>query len=332
MANAFEEDAETETDHESDLRLLRSAREHAALARHAAERAAQAGDNCAQAIGQLLGELQEHKVEDETAHGEISAHLNQVEHLAVHTNKTVTAISEKLRIAIAPLGTPGAFRPISEMESRKLSREPRGHQDRIEGHEAERCRDREGDQDRREHLDRRTLDRARSARTLPLDPLGNGDRGWSKDRGEREREMALALALAYRNLTGKAPDPNTLGMMAAQSYLESGHGQSMYNWNFGGIKGDGAPGTAGVVVLPTHEVVDGEDKIYHLRFRAYLSMLDGATDHVRLLLRYYPSALACAAQGDCQGYAEALKSHGYFTAPVETGQTRTGNFTPGTPP
>ena len=116
MANAFEEDAETETDHESDLRLLRSAREHAALARHAAERAAQAGDNCAQAIGQLLGELQEHKNEDETAHGEISAHLDQVEHLAVHTNKTVTAISEKLRIAIAPLGTPGAFRPISEMD------------------------------------------------------------------------------------------------------------------------------------------------------------------------------------------------------------------------
>lgn len=147
-----------------------------------------------------------------------------------------------------------------------------------------------------------------------------------------EKEMALALALAYRNLTGKAPDPNTLGMMAAQSYLESGHGQSMYNWNFGGIKGDGAPGTAGVVVLPTHEVVDGEDKIYHLRFRAYLSMLDGATDHVRLLLRYYPSALACAAQGDCQGYAEALKSHGYFTAPVENWTDSDGKFHSGYAP
>jgi hypothetical protein len=115
-------------------------------------------------------------------------------------------------------------------------------------------------------------------------------------------------------------------MIAAQSYLESGRGQSMYNWNFGGIKGDSAPGTAGVVRLLTHEVIDGEEKTYRLPFRAYLSILDGATDHVRVLLRGYSSALACAARGDCQGYAEALKARGYFTSPVENWTDENGKF------
>jgi flagellar protein FlgJ len=124
-------------------------------------------------------------------------------------------------------------------------------------------------------------------------------------------DLRAAICAGYEALVGHAPSPNLLGMITAQACLETGSGASMYNWNFGGIKGSGTDGT---VSLRTHEVIGGVDTVMRQNFRAYKTLADGATDFVRLIVTHYQNALPAAEAGDCTAYATALKARGYFTA------------------
>ena len=122
-------------------------------------------------------------------------------------------------------------------------------------------------------------------------------------------EMRAALERAETRLTGHA----LLDLVTAQASLETGSGRSMYNFNFGGIKGTSPSGMT--AVSGTHEW-EGNTR-YHTQahFRAYGSLDEGAQDYLSLLHRRYGGAIAAAEMGDVDGFAHALKARGYFTGP-----------------
>jgi hypothetical protein len=126
-------------------------------------------------------------------------------------------------------------------------------------------------------------------------------------------EIQAALSRAYTRVTGSAPSATTLRTLTAQAAVETGNGSSMYNFNFGGVKGAG-PGGLSARCL-THEVIGGKDLVVHQDFRAYSSLDEGALDYVTMMVHRFGGAMQVAATGDLDGFAHALKQAGYYTAP-----------------
>jgi hypothetical protein len=121
-----------------------------------------------------------------------------------------------------------------------------------------------------------------------------------------------AIGRAYQRVMGQAPSTSLLRSLTAQASLETGAGTSMYNYNFGGVKGVSPSGSSASCL--THEVVDGTDLTLHQGFRAYASVDEGAEDYVRVVVQKFGHALPAAAAGDLDGFAHALKQAGYYTA------------------
>jgi hypothetical protein len=128
-------------------------------------------------------------------------------------------------------------------------------------------------------------------------------------------QAASALSQAYTKLTGERPSSKTLAILTAQWAHETGRGASMYNYNFGGIKGAGPSGLS--VSQRTTEGFGATEQHITDRFRAYRSADEGALDYVHLLKSNYPKALDAARKGDAEGFVHALKARGYFTGNEE---------------
>lgn len=146
--------------------------------------------------------------------------------------------------------------------------------------------------------------RARSSQEVPL----------TRTVTSRE-EIRAALGRSFEAVMGEVPTPAALDLLSAQASLETGRGRSMYNFNFGGIKGTSPGGLT--TVARTHEWEGGTRYETHAHFRAYGSIDEGAQDFLSLLHRRYPDAVEAASRGEVDGYAHALKQHGYFTGPED---------------
>jgi Mannosyl-glycoprotein endo-beta-N-acetylglucosaminidase len=120
-----------------------------------------------------------------------------------------------------------------------------------------------------------------------------------------------ALRAAWENVTGEAPSAKTLALITAQWAHETGHGASMYNYNFAGIKGTGPSGLS--VAQHTKEGWGDTERRIVDNFRAYRTAEEGATDYVQLLARRFPDAVQGAKDGDPAAFVRGLKSRGYFT-------------------
>lgn len=99
-------------------------------------------------------------------------------------------------------------------------------------------------------------------------------------------QAAAALATAYRELTGTTPTPAVLALLVAQSALETGHWQSIHNFNFGNQKAHASYPM--IVQFRCSEIVDGVERFFdppdpHCRFRAYDNAAAGALDYVKVL-------------------------------------------------
>lgn len=125
-------------------------------------------------------------------------------------------------------------------------------------------------------------------------------------------EIRAALATAYRSIHGEAIPERMLDVLSAQACTETAHGASMYNFNFGGIKGASPEGFT--AKLRTREVLGGEEVTIRDGFRAYSSAAQGAKDYLNLLERRFPTALDAARSGDVDGFVTRLKAGRYFTA------------------
>lgn len=126
-------------------------------------------------------------------------------------------------------------------------------------------------------------------------------------------DIRAAISRAEQRLSGRSPSNSLVDLATAQACLETGSGRSMFNYNFGGIKGTSPSGMT--AVSATHEWEGTTRYRTQARFRAYNSLDEGAQDFLSLLHRRYAPAIAAAERGDVDGYAHALKAGGYFTGP-----------------
>lgn len=125
-------------------------------------------------------------------------------------------------------------------------------------------------------------------------------------------DLRNAIAKAYKTVTGKAASANVLDTLTAHASLETGSGGSMYNFNFGGIKGSSPTGE--IAQTRTKEVIDGKEIEIRDGFRAYHSLDEGALDYVKLMKGRFGRAVSKAESGDLDGFAHALKQANYYTA------------------
>jgi hypothetical protein len=116
-------------------------------------------------------------------------------------------------------------------------------------------------------------------------------------------------------VVGERPDEGTLAVLTAHWAHETGHGKSMLNFNFAGLKGTGPSGMSASYM--TREGWGDSEVRLNQTFRAYRSAREGAEDYVSLLARRYPGAVAAAAEGDATAFVGALKDGGYFTGNPE---------------
>ncbi|MFZ5894354.1 MAG: glucosaminidase domain-containing protein [Myxococcota bacterium] len=123
-----------------------------------------------------------------------------------------------------------------------------------------------------------------------------------------------ALRSAWQAVTGEVPSERTVRVLTAQWAHETGRGASMFNYNFGGIKGTGPSGLS--VAQRTREGYGANEITITDRFRAYQTAEEGATDYVRLLTKRFPEAAEAARQGDPAAFVRGLKQRGYFTGEV----------------
>jgi Mannosyl-glycoprotein endo-beta-N-acetylglucosaminidase len=124
-------------------------------------------------------------------------------------------------------------------------------------------------------------------------------------------QAAAALRNAWTRVTGQPPSEKTVAVLTAQWAHETGNGASMYNYNFGGIKGASPDGLS--VSQRTHEGFGASERTIMDRFRAYRTADDGANDYVKLIVNRFPEAAQSASQGDPAGFVQGLKQRGYFT-------------------
>jgi hypothetical protein len=141
-------------------------------------------------------------------------------------------------------------------------------------------------------------------------------------------DLRAAIARAHTRVTGQAPSPGLLDILTAHASLETASGAKMFNFNFGGIKGQSASGET--ARYKTHEVIDGKDTVVRDGFRAYGSLDEGAADYVRLMRGRFGAAVSAAQGGNVDGFAHALKQAGYYTADEHTYASALHSLTGGT--
>ncbi len=122
---------------------------------------------------------------------------------------------------------------------------------------------------------------------------------------------STALRGAWARVTGENADEKTVALLTAQWAHETAHGASMYNYNFGGIKGTGPSGLS--VEQRTKEGWGRHEHQIIDHFRAYETAESGAEDYVELLTQRFPEAVKAARDGDAEGFVHGLKQRGYFT-------------------
>jgi mannosyl-glycoprotein endo-beta-N-acetylglucosaminidase len=124
-------------------------------------------------------------------------------------------------------------------------------------------------------------------------------------------QAANAISQAWQERFGEPPSQGTLSILVAHWAHETGRGESMLNYNFGGIKGS-SPGGLSAAYKTREGFGENEQRIV-ARFRAYESATEGARDYVDLLARRYGDAVDNASREDAPGFVRALKAKGYFT-------------------
>ena len=124
-------------------------------------------------------------------------------------------------------------------------------------------------------------------------------------------QASTLIGDALEHVTGEKPKPETVAILTAQWAHETGHGASMFNYNFAGIKGTGPTGLS--VAQRTREGWGTSERTITDNFRAYRTAEEGARDYVSLLKSRFPGALDAAQTGDPAATVHALKQAGYFT-------------------
>jgi hypothetical protein len=137
-------------------------------------------------------------------------------------------------------------------------------------------------------------------------------------------EVADAIPIAFQRSEGKLPSLMTVAKLIAQSSLETGNYQHMWNYNFGNVKKRWSPDDGlSFTMFRCNEIINGKVAWFdppHLQthFRAFETAADGVADWQRLILkgtRYAPAkALLVDDAASGHDFAFKLGECGYYTA------------------
>ena len=139
------------------------------------------------------------------------------------------------------------------------------------------------------------------------------------------QQAAGYMITAWQSIhNGQNPPPGALNCLLAQWAIETGNGQSMFNYNFGGIKAVGA-GLRTSYNTTEGDVVAGTATHGAAYFQAYGNADEGARHFVRMITQgqnrgvyaQYLSDLANNPGAAGTNYAQGLASTGYFTGNVQ---------------
>lgn len=137
-------------------------------------------------------------------------------------------------------------------------------------------------------------------------------------------QVADAIPIAFQRSEGAAPSLKTIAKLLAQSSLETGNYQHMWNFNFGNVKKRWSPDDGSLFTMfRCNEIIGGKVEWFdppHLQthFRAFETAADGVADWQRLILkgaRYAPAkALLVDDHASGHDFAFKLGECGYYTA------------------
>jgi hypothetical protein len=125
-----------------------------------------------------------------------------------------------------------------------------------------------------------------------------------------ELDLALSLLDAHLQFFHGPAANLRLEVAWAHCALEHGHGAKLYNFNFGNITAFGWLGDFYVMHVPPPDPPV-------LKFRAFDTAVDGATDYWRVMSGRYAPALALFDTGNAYAAGMKLKALGYYTANAE---------------
>jgi peptidoglycan hydrolase-like protein with peptidoglycan-binding domain len=139
-------------------------------------------------------------------------------------------------------------------------------------------------------------------------------------------QAAIAFIEAVERVTGDPPSVTMLACLLAQSALETGNWQKIWNFNFGNVKA-GAGWRGLKTMFRCNEVIKGKVLWFdpphpQTHFRAFANAADGAVDVVRFLAvdsdgdgyNRYAKSWSAAVAGDPERFAIELGNAGYYTA------------------
>jgi len=138
----------------------------------------------------------------------------------------------------------------------------------------------------------------------------------------KEAEATYYLREAWKELYGDYPSLESLGILWAQSALETGRWKQLRNYNWGNVK---KRKNVHYTSYFCSEYINGEHYYfypYHPQtlFSAHESALEGAKFHLNFLATRsnYKRAWQELVNGNVRKYVFELKQGGYFTAPLQS--------------
>lgn len=137
-------------------------------------------------------------------------------------------------------------------------------------------------------------------------------------RAERTAIDARTLYDEFRARWGATvesePTRSRVLVLVAHVWHETAGGMASYGWNLAGIKYSPRCGHD-YYQVQTSEVISGKPCTVIAAFRSYPDLAASVADYMALLRGRYGVAWASVENGDPAGFAHALRSGGYYTAP-----------------
>lgn len=107
------------------------------------------------------------------------------------------------------------------------------------------------------------------------------------------------------------PEASQLSILLAHWALEDGNGAAMHCYNIGNFKGHEPQNYC---KFETTEVVNDKTVKMVCQFVAYDSLADGCQAYMHSFMTRWTKAWTYVIAGDVDGFAQALKDEGYYTA------------------
>lgn len=137
-----------------------------------------------------------------------------------------------------------------------------------------------------------------------------------------DQELCKAFILAWQDTFNNTPSKASIGVIVAQHDLETGSGNSCWNWNLGNIKYVSANGNVDYCALNgVWEIVNGVKVMLKSTdpgswFRSFPTLKEGIVFYIDFINgKRYKSCWSAVVSGNPAAFAHLLKLAGYYTAP-----------------